>query len=333
LFSLDDNNLPQHHITMKTKSIFIAFCLVLAPACKGQRSETAAWVVNPDMSGSYSSQSEYPSGTVLNFRVQSAGKLSAVIVEKVPGGPDNWIGALGPSGQKYSVEFKGTADLRVTLHETTRITVYAYAHLSAHDSLNPTGSDTDGMIMEGDGAPVTNGDATIFKWKGDISVAMNIASSTTSKSPPGSDDKLTRDVAARLLAASYPRALDRVCFPDQGLQRAQADGLLVRKTVIATTVYEFTDKARQLFGTQIPESISRDERGQLCLSIPALSEQFEGITGVAMEPPSNTATIEYTTRYISTSPVLDKLKPYIYTGNRQSAAAKLYDDGWRLVRQ
>lgn len=341
---------------MKTESIFIAFCLAFVPTSKGQKSETPKWLVDRSMSGTYISESDYPAGTSLNFQVQNTGKLSALIVAKAPAGPNNWIGALGPAGQKYSVEFKGTTNLQVTLHEASRIIVYAYAHLSAQE--NPIGQETDGWILNGDGAPVTAGNRTTFKWEKGVSVTMDVASSASSKSPSSSDsariaelekelnklkgnqgatpptsNTLTREVAANLLRDAYPRPLQNVCFSPQGIQRAESEGLIVKEQMILITVARFTDKARQIFGSGIPQSVETNERGQMCFNISApLNELFNEITGVAMGLLPNTASIEYTTRYGASTSTLEKLKPYIFSGNKRTAEAQLYDDGWRLVQ-
>jgi hypothetical protein len=160
--------------------------------------------------------------------------------------------------------------------------------------------------------------------------------------PTSLNDDLTRETAAELLQQQLaaPR-ISQLVFIEGGIDRAKADGLVAESQDFKFFGrYTFTIKDIEFINRLVSadDQIHRaedDKRGTAKtpffeLSYP-IGERVEEVTGITAGPlGSRILIVEYVSAYVI-PPEMEIIIPYIYTGQRVSAAFQKYDDGWRVV--
>jgi len=148
--------------------------------------------------------------------------------------------------------------------------------------------------------------------------------------------QLTRDVAEEILAEYLVSPhISQLEFMDDGLQRAEKDGVVVQAGGFPPG-YHFTEKGIQLLRGLVNAN-TRVELAPFGMEAPKFSllspvgEEVAEVSGIALGPVPNVCVVEYITNYLFPNEP-GGMYPYIHIGRRAKTAFQKYDDGWRVAR-
>lgn len=148
--------------------------------------------------------------------------------------------------------------------------------------------------------------------------------SATTESVKG---ELTRPIAAKVLANHLANAKAwQLSLPEDRLKQAMQEGLIALGPYMT---YIFTEKGLAIFVGGIAFEAFPYSR-QLRLKAP-LAEKLEEVTGITAGPMPGTMLVEFTTAYIF-SPEMRQVIPYVYSGRKDTAVLRKFDDGWRVEK-
>lgn len=150
--------------------------------------------------------------------------------------------------------------------------------------------------------------------------------------------KLTREKAAELIKAKYPRTIDWDVYTADPKHarwvlesKLEQDGYVTLKTKqtfaeIGDPFIFFTDKAKP-FLMDTPE---KDKKYHI-QKVKLAEQHFDEITGMQLLKNDQKAIVEYTLVYKNVSPFVAISTLKIVPKENRKAYFALYDDGWRLV--
>ena len=151
--------------------------------------------------------------------------------------------------------------------------------------------------------------------------------------------ELNREMAAMLLNERLKvPSVSEIKFSETGLQHAINDGVLDGGGPYRTT-FRFADqnKAVQIFGDLIKDPNMRmlvNFGGELpCFTSPVLlAEKVNSVDGIADAGfgGGTIMTVQYTTDYVFPANTSPSVSRYIYSGSKDAAMFRKYDDGWRI---